>query len=367
MAASTTNTSREVGAVTGVAILGALVSARLSADIGSRLQALGLPKSIQQIVINGVETGLEPASGNTGRGRRGRRGPGQTRPGSHPGRLQRIRVRACTPRCTCPRSLVLAGGRVQLLLAAARIRARQTAQPVQPALAPDGAAAGVRAAGQRCAGAAPVRHSGAMTDPPSQVADCVSRLRRTAACGDRRRASCRLAARRLAPARAGRAGQYRSRSRRADRCTGLRPGAAAQAAADLLAQSASGWWPARPRSGRAGRAELAGQLRALARRPAGRRSPRRPARPGWPGRLGARAHFRPDRPVPDPATTSLYLVLATALATKVSWQVPFDLRPRRQSRQRQSVGHAGSDGCCGRRARPAATLSSSRLRPMPGT
>jgi EmrB/QacA subfamily drug resistance transporter len=64
MAASTTNTSREIGAVTGVAVLGALVSARLSADIATRIQALGLPKSIDQIVINGVETGLEPSVGH---------------------------------------------------------------------------------------------------------------------------------------------------------------------------------------------------------------------------------------------------------------------------------------------------------------
>jgi MFS family permease len=65
LAASTTNTSREVGAITGVAVLGALVSSRLSSDISSRLQALGLPKSIQQFVINGVESGLEPANGKT--------------------------------------------------------------------------------------------------------------------------------------------------------------------------------------------------------------------------------------------------------------------------------------------------------------
>jgi EmrB/QacA subfamily drug resistance transporter len=76
MAASTTNTSREVGAVTGVAVLGALVSAKLSADIIARLQALGLPKSIQQIVINGVETGLVPSSGNTS-GAGGAAGAGQ--------------------------------------------------------------------------------------------------------------------------------------------------------------------------------------------------------------------------------------------------------------------------------------------------
>jgi hypothetical protein len=57
-------------------VLGALVSARLSADIASRLQALGLPKSIQQFVINGVETGLEPSSGNTA-GAGGAAGAGQ--------------------------------------------------------------------------------------------------------------------------------------------------------------------------------------------------------------------------------------------------------------------------------------------------
>jgi MFS family permease len=76
MAASTTNTSREVGAVTGVAVLGALVSARLSADIATRMQALGLPKSLQQIVINGVETGLVPSSGKTS-GAGGAAGAGQ--------------------------------------------------------------------------------------------------------------------------------------------------------------------------------------------------------------------------------------------------------------------------------------------------
>jgi EmrB/QacA subfamily drug resistance transporter len=64
MAASTTNTSREIGAVTGVAVLGALVSARLSAYIATRIHALGLPKSIDQIVINGVETGYAPSVGH---------------------------------------------------------------------------------------------------------------------------------------------------------------------------------------------------------------------------------------------------------------------------------------------------------------
>jgi len=75
MAASATNTSREIGAVTGVAILGALVNAKLNSEIASKLQALGLPKSIQQLVIHGVETGLTPASGSKNPG--GGAGAGQ--------------------------------------------------------------------------------------------------------------------------------------------------------------------------------------------------------------------------------------------------------------------------------------------------
>jgi EmrB/QacA subfamily drug resistance transporter len=76
MAASTTNTSREVGAVAGVAVLGALVDAKLHSDIVARLQQLGLPKNIQSVVINGVETGLVPSSGNT-KGAGGAAGAGQ--------------------------------------------------------------------------------------------------------------------------------------------------------------------------------------------------------------------------------------------------------------------------------------------------
>jgi EmrB/QacA subfamily drug resistance transporter len=64
MAASTTNTSREVGAVTGVAVLGALVASRLQSDLASSMQHLGLSKGIQAYVIQGVEEGAEPSSGN---------------------------------------------------------------------------------------------------------------------------------------------------------------------------------------------------------------------------------------------------------------------------------------------------------------
>ncbi len=65
MAASATNTSREIGALTGVAILGALVNAQLRADLTSRLQHLGIPDTFQSIVINAIETGGVPSSEHT--------------------------------------------------------------------------------------------------------------------------------------------------------------------------------------------------------------------------------------------------------------------------------------------------------------
>jgi EmrB/QacA subfamily drug resistance transporter len=64
MAASATNTSREIGAVTGVAILGALVNSQLHASLTGRLEHLGIPANFQAIVIRAVETGGVP-SGNT--------------------------------------------------------------------------------------------------------------------------------------------------------------------------------------------------------------------------------------------------------------------------------------------------------------
>lgn len=65
MAASATNTSREIGAVTGVAVLGALVNAQLHSDIVSRMAALGIPKAYESVVITGVETGLVPSAAST--------------------------------------------------------------------------------------------------------------------------------------------------------------------------------------------------------------------------------------------------------------------------------------------------------------
>ena len=65
MAASATNTSREIGAVTGVAILGALVNSQLQSSLIGRLRHLGIPANFQSIVIKAIETGTVPASGHS--------------------------------------------------------------------------------------------------------------------------------------------------------------------------------------------------------------------------------------------------------------------------------------------------------------
>jgi EmrB/QacA subfamily drug resistance transporter len=57
MAASATNTSREMGAVFGVAILGAIVNAKLTGQLGSRLKAIGIPPSFQGLVLRAVTGG----------------------------------------------------------------------------------------------------------------------------------------------------------------------------------------------------------------------------------------------------------------------------------------------------------------------
>jgi EmrB/QacA subfamily drug resistance transporter len=64
MAASSSNTSREIGAVTGVAILGALVFSQVNANITTHLEQLNLPASAKaeilaykSIIIQYIETG----------------------------------------------------------------------------------------------------------------------------------------------------------------------------------------------------------------------------------------------------------------------------------------------------------------------
>lgn len=57
MAASATNTSRELGAVIGVAVLGAVVDSKLTGELAVRLKALGIPPSFQSLVVSAVSNG----------------------------------------------------------------------------------------------------------------------------------------------------------------------------------------------------------------------------------------------------------------------------------------------------------------------
>jgi EmrB/QacA subfamily drug resistance transporter len=57
MAASTVNTSRELGGVFGVAVLGAVVNAQLTTGLTEKLQRLGIPVQFREIVIKFVTTG----------------------------------------------------------------------------------------------------------------------------------------------------------------------------------------------------------------------------------------------------------------------------------------------------------------------
>jgi EmrB/QacA subfamily drug resistance transporter len=57
MAASTINTSRELGAVTGVAILGSIVNGQLTVNLTARLIQLGIPAAYRQEIITAVITG----------------------------------------------------------------------------------------------------------------------------------------------------------------------------------------------------------------------------------------------------------------------------------------------------------------------
>ncbi len=155
---------------------------------------------------------------------------------------------------------------------------------------------GSRACGARRAQG--VRQSGMHERPGESGRGVRLRLRRAAARGHRDRPSRRLAARRVAGARTRRSRQYGRRSRRADGGARLRRRDAAQAAADLLgdphplvASAAAVWTDPAVR--------LPDSFLRWRDAPARRRDHRRPAGPGRAGRLGARAHVRSHRQVPD--------------------------------------------------------------------
>ena len=70
MAASITNTSRELGAVAGVAILGSVVNGQLTVNLANRLAAIGIPPAYRSEVIAAVTTGSlgSQARGSAGKG-----------------------------------------------------------------------------------------------------------------------------------------------------------------------------------------------------------------------------------------------------------------------------------------------------------
>jgi EmrB/QacA subfamily drug resistance transporter len=57
MAASASNTSREVGAVTGVAVLGALVFSQINSSLTTHLVQLGVPVAYKTLILEFIETG----------------------------------------------------------------------------------------------------------------------------------------------------------------------------------------------------------------------------------------------------------------------------------------------------------------------
>lgn len=62
MAASTVNTSRQLGGVFAVAVLGAIVDAQLTGNLVTKLRQLGIPPNFQAVVIAGVTHGAVPSS-----------------------------------------------------------------------------------------------------------------------------------------------------------------------------------------------------------------------------------------------------------------------------------------------------------------
>ena len=62
MAASTLNTSRQLGGVLAVAILGAVINARLVSELTSKLTAIGVPGIFQGVIVHAVTDGGLPAN-----------------------------------------------------------------------------------------------------------------------------------------------------------------------------------------------------------------------------------------------------------------------------------------------------------------
>jgi len=68
VASATINTNRQVGGALGVAVLGAIVTARFSAELPSRLARLHLPAAVQERIEAAAGQGVTGASGAGTRG-----------------------------------------------------------------------------------------------------------------------------------------------------------------------------------------------------------------------------------------------------------------------------------------------------------
>lgn len=64
MAASCTNTSRELGAVFGVAVLGSIVNGKLTGELAARLRGIGIPPKFQSLVLQAVTNGGASSGGS---------------------------------------------------------------------------------------------------------------------------------------------------------------------------------------------------------------------------------------------------------------------------------------------------------------
>jgi hypothetical protein len=71
MAASTVNTSRELGGVFGVAVLGAVVNAQLTTGLNEKLVRLHIPLVYRNVVIQFVTTGGNVTSAENSPGVKG--------------------------------------------------------------------------------------------------------------------------------------------------------------------------------------------------------------------------------------------------------------------------------------------------------
>jgi EmrB/QacA subfamily drug resistance transporter len=133
MAASATNTSREVGAVVGVVALGALVNAHLRSALLAKMAVLHLPAAIQAVIINLVETGgggaLAVGVGSGGSGGSG----GGSGSGGGPGSVasdvaQLYRAGYAAFETALHQALLLSAG----LIAVAAVLAAVTLRPAAP-------------------------------------------------------------------------------------------------------------------------------------------------------------------------------------------------------------------------------------------